>query len=133
MAMLYETGNSRAPSRMLSWERALAVEVYFPGSGDHHPGCRRKFWRAGMPKLSDYVGMAATEYVQETGKDELDPRWIAAFFQDSGVLDAYPRQDLVAFAALVRKELTLRSERARKRTRFHLDKVVRLIRLPRKP
>ena len=59
-----------------------------------------------MPKLSEYVEMAANEYLQETGKDELDARWIAGFFQDSGVLDDYPRQDLVAFSAMVQKELT---------------------------
>ena len=44
--------------------------------------------------------------------------------------DAYPRQDLVAFAALVQKALTLRSERAAKRARFHLDRVVRSSRKP---
>lgn len=76
-----------------------------------------------MPKLSEYVEMAANEYLQETGRDELDAHWIAQFFQDSGVLDDYPRQDLVAFAALVEKELAKRSERAGKRTRFHLEKL----------
>jgi hypothetical protein len=54
-----------------------------------------------MPKLSEYVEMAANEYLQETGKDELDARWIAEFFQDGGVQDDYPRQDLVAFSDLV--------------------------------
>jgi hypothetical protein len=85
-----------------------------------------------MPKLSEYVEMAANEYLQETGKDELDPHWIAQFFQDGGVQDAYPRQNLVAFSALVQKALTLKSERAGKRTRFHLDKI-RFARPPRKP
>lgn len=40
-----------------------------------------------MTKLSEYVEMAANEYLQETGKDELEARWIAEFVQDSGVLD----------------------------------------------
>jgi hypothetical protein len=57
--------------------------------------------KAAMPKLSEYVEMAANEYLQETGKDELDARWIAEFFQDGGVQDDYPRQDLVAFSDLV--------------------------------
>lgn len=85
-----------------------------------------------MTKLSDYVEMAAMEYLLETGNDELDARWIAEFFQDSGVHDDYPRQDLVAFAALVQKALTLKSERAGKRTRFHLEKIARFVKL-RKP
>lgn len=54
-----------------------------------------------MRKLTDYVEMAATEYLQETGKDELDSLWIAEFFQDCGVQDDYPKQDLVDFFALV--------------------------------
>jgi hypothetical protein len=56
-----------------------------------------------MPKLSEYVEMAANEYLQETGEDELDARWIAEFFQDSGVQDDYPRQDLVAFGDLCKR------------------------------
>ena len=86
-----------------------------------------------MPRLSDYVEMAANEYLQETGHDELDARWIAEFFQDSGVQADYPRQDLVAFSALVQKALTLKSELAAKRSRFQLDKLVRFVRQPRKP
>lgn len=78
-----------------------------------------------MTKLSDYVEIAAMEYLLETGKDELDAQWIAEFFQDSGVLDDYPRQDLVAFSDMVQKELTKTSERAGKQTRFHLDKIRR--------
>jgi len=84
-----------------------------------------------MPKLSDYVEMAANAYLQETGRDELDARWVAAFFAECGVQDEHPRQDLVAFAALVQKALTLRSERAAKRARFHLDRVVSSTRKPR--
>ena len=49
-----------------------------------------------VSKLSDYVELAASEYFLETGRIDLDARWIAAFFQDGGVMDAYPRQDLVA-------------------------------------
>lgn len=70
-----------------------------------------------MRKLTDYVEMAATEYLQETGKDELDSFWIAEFFQDFGVLDDYPRQDLVAFYALVQKALTIKIEMAEKQAR----------------
>jgi len=86
-----------------------------------------------MPKLSEYVEMAANEYLQETGKDQLDAHWIAVFFQDSGVQDDYPRQDLVAFNAMVQKALTLKSERAGKQTRFQLDKIVHFVRHLRKP
>jgi hypothetical protein len=88
---------------------------------------------ATMPKLSEYVEMAANEYLQETGTDELDAHWIAEFFQDSGVQDDFPRQDLVAFSAMVQKALTLKSERAGKHTLFQLDKIVHLIRQLRKP
>jgi hypothetical protein len=84
-----------------------------------------------MTKLSDYVEIAAMEYLLETGKDELDAHWIAEFFQDSGVQDDYPQQDLVAFSAMVQKELTKKSERAGKHARFQLDKIVRFVR--RKP
>ena len=86
-----------------------------------------------MPKLSEYVEMAATEYLQETGQDELDARWVAAFFQDGGVQEEYPRQDLIAFSDLVQKELTKRSERAGKQTRFELDKIIDFVRRPRQP
>ena len=86
-----------------------------------------------MSKMSEYVEMAAMEYLQETGQDELDARWIAAFFQDGGVLEDYPRQDLVAFSDLVQKELTRKSERAGKQTRFQLDKIIYFARRPRKP
>ncbi|MDP2028449.1 MAG: hypothetical protein Q8K12_02295 [Thiobacillus sp.] len=86
-----------------------------------------------MPKLSEYVEMAANEYLQESGTDELDAHWIAEFFQDSGVQDDYPRQDLIAFSAMVQKALTLKSERAGKQTHFQLDKIVHSIRRLRKP
>ncbi len=75
------------------------------------------------PKLSDYVDMAATEYLQETGRSELDAHWAAEFFQDNGVPDNYPQEDLVAFYALVQKELTLRAERAEKQARMRLERV----------
>jgi len=77
-----------------------------------------------MPKLSEYVDLAATQYLQETGRIELDAHWAAEFFQDAGVLDDYPRQDLVAFHALVQKALVERAERADKQTRFHLAKII---------
>ncbi|MBL0352142.1 MAG: hypothetical protein IPP03_05605 [Dechloromonas sp.] len=86
-----------------------------------------------MPKLSEYVEMAATEYLRETGLDELAARWIAAFFQDGGVQDDYPRQDVVAFSDLVQKALTKKSERAGKQTHFQLDKIIHFVRHPRKP
>jgi len=86
-----------------------------------------------MPKLSEYVEMAAMEYLQETGKTELDLRWIAEFFQNSGVQDDYPRQDLVAFCALVQKALTLKSERADKQARTQLNKIIHFIKPPHKP
>ena len=86
-----------------------------------------------MPKLTDYVKMAADEYVQEQGNSELNPRWIAEFFQDCGVQDSYPRQDLVAFAQMVQKELIRKDEQASKKANFHLDKMIRGIKLPRKP
>lgn len=70
-----------------------------------------------MPKLTEYAEMAAMEYLLETGEADLDARWIAEFFQNSGVLDDYPRQDLVVFCAMVQKELTRKSERAGKQTR----------------
>ncbi len=75
-----------------------------------------------MLKLNEYIEMAATEFFQETGKAELDPRWIAEFFQDCGVQDDYPAQDLVAFHALVQKALTLNLERAEKLARLQSEK-----------
>lgn len=86
-----------------------------------------------MTKLSDYVEMAAMEYWLETGEDELDVHWIAEYFQDCGVQDDYPRQDLVAFSAMVQKELTRQSERAGKQTRLQLSKILRFVRHLRKP
>ena len=85
-----------------------------------------------MPKLSEYVEMAANEYLQETGRDELDAHWIAEFFQDGGVQDDYPQQDLVAFSAMVQKELTKKSERAGKQARSQLEKIVHFVRQLRK-
>ena len=85
-----------------------------------------------MPKLTDYVKMAADEYLEETGNTELNAHWIAEFFQDCGVQDAYPRQNLVAFAEMVQKELTKNEELAAKKTRFLLDKALRGIKSPRK-
>ena len=71
-----------------------------------------------MRKLSEYVEMAAEEYWQETGKNKLDTLWIAEFFQDSGVQDDHPEQDLVGFYALVQKVLTREIERAEKLARM---------------
>ena len=54
----------------------------------------------------------------------LDARWIAEFYQDSGLLDDYPRQDLVAFAEMVQKALTRQAEASR---RLSVSRVLRLI------
>lgn len=75
-----------------------------------------------MRKLSDYVEMAAAEYWQETGKAEVAPLWIAEFFQDCGVQDDYPGQDLVDFYALVQKALTIKIERAEKLAHLQREK-----------
>ncbi|RFC37813.1 MAG: hypothetical protein DID92_2727743112 [Candidatus Nitrotoga sp. SPKER] len=83
-----------------------------------------------MRKLSEYVEMAATEYLQEAGNAELDAHWIAEFFQDNGVQDDYPRQDLIAFFELVQKALAIKSERARKQAHLQLDKAIRTIPKP---
>jgi len=78
-----------------------------------------------MFKLNDYIEMAAAEFFQETGKGELDSLWIAEFFQDCGVQDDYPAQDLVAFYALVQKALTDRIERDEKLARLQQEKASR--------
>ncbi len=74
-----------------------------------------------MYKISDHVEMAASEYLQETGKGELDALWLAEYFRDC-IQDDFPGQDLVAFFALVQKSLTLIIERAEKRARLQQDK-----------
>jgi len=71
--------------------------------------------------------MAAETYLEETGNIELNAHWIAEFFQDCGVQDDYPRQDLVNFANMVQKELTKNDEQAAKQTRIYLDKIIRSI------
>lgn len=86
-----------------------------------------------MPKLSEYVEMAATQYLQETGNVELDAHWAAEFFQDGGVQDDYPRQDLIAFSEQVQKALIRKAERAQKSPRLQMDKIIRFIKTPRKP
>jgi hypothetical protein len=75
-----------------------------------------------MRKLTEYVEMAAEEYLQETGKAELDSLWLAEFFQDGGVMDDHPGQDLVGFYALVQKALTVRIEKADKLARLQQEK-----------
>ncbi|MCK9201869.1 MAG: hypothetical protein WA056_15095 [Gallionella sp.] len=85
-----------------------------------------------MPKLSDYVQTAATEYLLETGNTELDALWAAEFFQDSGVLEEYPHQNMVAFYNMVQKELTRRADRAEKQTRMKLEKISWFPKPPRK-
>ncbi len=78
-----------------------------------------------MHKLSDYVEMAAAEYWQETGEEELAPLWTAEYFQDCGVMDDHPDQDLVEFHALVQKALTRNIERARKVARLEQGRSAR--------
>jgi hypothetical protein len=75
-----------------------------------------------MRKLTEYVEMAADEYLQETGKAELDSLWLAEFFQDGGVMDDHPSQDLIGFFALVQKMLTIKIEQAEKLARLQLEK-----------
>ncbi len=86
-----------------------------------------------MRKLSDYVDAAAAEYWQETGRSEVDPLWIAEYFQDAGVMDDYPGQDLVAFHGLVQKALTLNLERAEKLARLEREKAAHGAKPRRKP
>jgi len=78
-----------------------------------------------MRKLTDYVEMAAAEYLQETGKEILDSLWLAEYFQDGGVMDDFPNQDLVGFFALVQKALTIRIEKAEKLARLQQEKTTR--------
>lgn len=92
----------------------------------------REVQEADMPKLSEYVRMAADEYVREHGNIEPSARWVADFFHECGVQDEYPRQDLVAFAAMVQKELIKREEQAVKKTRLQLDKMIQRLKSPRK-
>lgn len=86
--------------------------------------------KPGMPKLSDYVELAAAEYTRETGRIELDARWIAEYINDSGVLDAFPRLDLLGFAMLVEKALVKHAERAEKQARSNLERIARRARKP---
>ncbi len=76
-----------------------------------------------MPKLSEYVANAASEFFAETGSVELDARWIAEFFQNAGVADEYPNQDLIMFYDMVQKALTLKAELARKLAEAQLEKI----------
>lgn len=75
-----------------------------------------------MRKLTEYVEMAAMEYWQETGKEVLDSLWLAEFFQDGGVMDDYPMQDLIDFYSQVQKALTIRIEKAEKLARLQQKK-----------
>lgn len=77
-------------------------------------------------KLSEYVEAASNEYLLETGEADLDLHWIAEFFQDSGLLEEYPRQDLVVFADLVQKSLTQKYEASWREQQAQLDRVIRI-------
>ena len=76
-----------------------------------------------MPKLSEYVANAASEFFAETGSVELDARWIAEYFQNAGVADDYPNQDLIIFYDMVQKALTLKAELARKLAEAQIEKL----------
>ena len=76
-----------------------------------------------MPKLSEYVANAASEFFAETGSVELDARWIAEYFQNAGVADDYPNQDLIKFYDMVQKALTLKAELARKLAEAQIEKI----------
>ena len=76
-----------------------------------------------MAKLSEYVANAASEFFAETGSVELDARWIAEYFQNAGVVDEYPNQDLIMFYDMVQKALTLKAELARKLAEAQIEKI----------
>lgn len=86
-----------------------------------------------MTKLSDYIQAAATEYLQETSRTELDVHWAAEFFQNSGMVEEYPRQNLVGFYNMVQKELTKRAERAEKEAHMRAEKIRWFPKPPHKP
>ena len=73
--------------------------------------------------MSEYVANAASEFFAETGSVELNARWIAEYFQDAGVADDYPNQDLIIFYDMVQKALTLKAELARKLARAQIEKI----------
>ena len=66
---------------------------------------------------------AASEYFADRGDVELDARWIAEYFQDAGVADDYPNQDLIKFHDMVQKALTLKAEFARKLAQGQIEKI----------
>jgi len=76
-----------------------------------------------MPKLSEYVANAASEFFAETGSVELDARRIAEYFQNAGVADDYPNQDLIIFYDMVQKALTLKAELARKLAEAQIENI----------
>ena len=76
-----------------------------------------------MAKLSQYVANAASEFFAETGSVELHARWIAEYFQNAGVADDYPNQDLIKFYDMVQKALTLKAELARKLAEAQIEKI----------
>ena len=74
-----------------------------------------------MPKFSEDVEIAATEYFQEIGEVEFDARWIAEFFQDCGVQDV-PATGSLAFYELVQKALSKNTQSRGKQARIELKK-----------
>lgn len=83
-----------------------------------------------MLKLSQYVANAATEYFAETGSFELNATWVAEYFQNAGVADDYPNQDLIVFYDMVQKELTLNAELARKFALRQLQRIAKAQSVP---
>jgi hypothetical protein len=77
-------------------------------------------------KLSEYVEAASSEYLLETGEADLDLHWVAEFFQDSCLLEEYPRQDLVVFADLVQKSLTQKYEASWRELQLQMGRVIRI-------
>ena len=79
-----------------------------------------------MTKLSDYVEIAAMEYLLETGNDELDARWIAEFFQDSGVF-IYPSILVLALGLSIAIERFIYISRARSTNRKMWDDILPML------
>ena len=84
-----------------------------------------------MPKLSEYVRMAADEYVREHGNIEPSARWVADFSRvwSAGRVPAARPGRLRSDGA---KELIKREEQAVKKTRLQLDKMIQRLKSPRK-
>ncbi|HZV99281.1 MAG TPA: hypothetical protein VFF74_09860 [Methylophilaceae bacterium] len=85
-----------------------------------------------MTKLSEYIEIAAAAYFYEIGETDLEARWLAEFFQDSGVQDEYPHLDVVNFFNLVQKQLNKDAARAAQEARMQVRKIMRPLKQQRK-